>query len=455
MTTFSPLWRHPLAIAGALIATAAGVCFIVLAVASLAGIVHNPYAGLVVWIAIPALLVVGLLLVPLGMWLERRRIAHHARPADWLVLDFRRTGVRRMVLIVIALTVVNVTIILAAGYGSLHYMDSPTFCGQVCHTPMRPQFTAWRAASHAGATCAQCHIAEGPVGFLRAKLAGVRQLGHALTNSYERPIHPGAKMPPGAQAGTCRACHRPEQATGDQIRVVREYADDECSTETRTVLQMHLGAGGASGRAIHWHADPAIRVEYATTGEGDETIPYVKVTEANGRVTEYVASDAAPEMAHPPATALRVMDCIDCHNTVGHPMAPTATRAVDQAIALGQINRRLPFVRREGVRLLTVAYASEEAAMTGIDRDLPAFYASQGGAIDVQAIAQTVSALQAEYRRSVFPSMKVSWGAYPSHKGHTIATGCFRCHDSSHTDKTGAAISGDCDYCHKQLDTTP
>jgi hypothetical protein len=459
MTSFAALVRHPLAIAGVLIATAAGVSFVVLTVAGLAGLVHNPYAWLVVFIGLPALLVLGLLLIAAGTWLERRRLAHQSRAADWLVLDLRRTGVRRTVLIVSALTLINVSIILLAGYGSLHYMESPTFCGQVCHTPMRPQFTAWQMASHAGTECVQCHVGDGPRAFLRAKLAGVRQLRHVIANSYPRPIPPGADMPPGAQAATCRGCHRPEQAVGDRIRVVREYADDEANTETKTVLQMHLGAGSASGRAIHWHADPAIRVEYAATGEGNETIPYVKLTKPDGRVTEYLASDAdataTAAVTPPPTTALRRMDCIDCHNTVGHPMAPSAAQAVDQAIAFGQISRQLPYVRREGIKLLTVAYDSDEAAMTGIDRDLRRFYASYGDAIDAQAIARTVTALQAQYRRAVFPSMKVTWGAYPTQKGHTTATGCFRCHDDSHKDKTGATISGDCEYCHTQVQTPP
>ena len=46
------------------------------------------------------------------------------------------------------------------------------------------------------------------------------------------------------------------------------------------------------------------------------------------------------------------MDCTDCHNTAAHRIAPTAERAVDRAIAAGQISRKLPFVRREGVRLV-------------------------------------------------------------------------------------------------------
>ena len=52
------------------------------------------------------------------------------------------------------------------------------------------------------------------------------------------------------------------------------------------------------------------------------------------------------------------MDCIDCHNAAAHRIAPTAEQAVDRAIAGGQLNRQLPFVRREAIRLVKSGYAT-------------------------------------------------------------------------------------------------
>jgi hypothetical protein len=149
------------------------------------------------------------------------------------------------------------------------------------------------------------------------------------------------------------------------------------------------------------------------------------------------------------------MDCIDCHNTVGHPIAPTAEQAVDQAIAAGLVSRQLPHARREGVRLLKAAYTSEDEAMRAIENGFRAFYQSGGAGVDPDTIGRSAAALQAVYRRNVFPAMKVAWGSYPSNKGHFTAPGCFRCHDDSHADQSGATISSDCDYCHKQIDTPP
>ena len=44
--------------------------------------------------------------------------------------------------------------------------------------------------------------------------------------------------------------------------------------------------------------------------------------------------------------------------------------------------------------------------------------------------------------------MKVTWGTYPNQLGHTVSTGCFRCHDESHKTAAGQAISQDCSTCH-------
>src|SRR4029078_2177063 len=98
-------------------------------------------------------------------------------------------------------------------------------------------------------------------------------------------------------------------------------------------------------------------------------------------------------------------------------------KAVDHAIASGAVSRQLPFVRREGVRLLTATYANEDAAMDGIARGLKGFYASHGGTADQQAVDRAAAALQDAYRHNVFPTMKVSFGEYPHNKMHIDSPG--------------------------------
>ena len=444
---------HPVAIVGVVVTTVAAVLFITLLIAMLTGLEANPYAGLVVLVAIPALFVAGLVLIPVGVWLRHRQLQRDTDAvADWPVVDFRRVRVRRTALLVAALTAVNIVILLVAGYGSLHWMESPGFCGQVCHAPMHPQFTAWSSGPHARIACVACHIGEGPGAFVHAKLNGVRQLMHVATNSYPRPIPPGAEMRAGAQAQTCAGCHQAGRAVGDRMRVIREYADDEANAETITVLQMHVSSASSVPRAIHWHADPGVRIEYVATDAERQTIPYVRVTDANGNVKEFVAPDTPDQTVR--EGSRRVMDCVDCHNTVGHPMAATPEEGVDRAIAAGLVSRDLPFVRREGVRLVKASYPTEGAALQAIEQGLRSVYQSRSPAVDQQALARTVSGVQDVYRRNVFPAMKVSWGAYPTNKGHITSNGCFRCHDDSHKAKDGTAINADCAYCHLQVDTS-
>ena len=218
MTRRAALARHPVAIIGVVITTVAAVAFLALAAAAAAGLFDNPYAGLIIFVALPAIFLIGLLLIPVGMWLSARRLKRDpAAVLDWPVVDLRRGPVRRAVAIVVALSAVNVVILLVAGYGSLHWMESPSFCGQTCHTPMHPQFTAWQQASHSRVACVTCHIGEGGSAFVRYKLAGARQLMHVLSNSFPRPIPPGADMRPAIEV--CGSCHNPSTNLGERLRV--------------------------------------------------------------------------------------------------------------------------------------------------------------------------------------------------------------------------------------------
>src|SRR5262249_56768534 len=109
------LVRHPVAIAGVVLATVSAVVFVALFGAEMLGLFHNPYAGLVVFVALPALFVLGLLLIPFGMWLEQRRLsAHPEAPRNWFVFDFGLARTRRWALIIIALSAVNLVILLVA-----------------------------------------------------------------------------------------------------------------------------------------------------------------------------------------------------------------------------------------------------------------------------------------------------------------------------------------------------
>jgi hypothetical protein len=48
--------------------------------------------------------------------------------------------------------------------------------------------------------------------------------------------------------------------------------------------------------------------------------------------------------------------------------------------------------------------------------------------------------------------MKVTFGTYPTNKGHITSNGCLRCHDGEHAAPDGKTINADCEYCHTQIE---
>jgi hypothetical protein len=213
-------------------------------------------------------------------------------------------------------------------------------------------------------------------------------------------------------------------------------------------MTLRVGGGGWEGggpHGIHWHASPGTRIEYIATDDRRETIPWVRVVSGRGEVREYVGEGITPEQI---ATAeRRVMDCTDCHNRQGHPIAATPDRAVDEALARGLLPR-LPFVRREAIAVLTDPARDAAQADREITERLTAFYASH--AIEGQQVSQAIAATRQLYATNVFPEMRVGWGTYPNQQGHTDFPGCFRCHDETKQTATGLVLSQDCESCHRQ-----
>jgi hypothetical protein len=98
------------------------------------------------------------------------------------------------------------------------------------------------------------------------------------------------------------------------------------------------------------------------------------------------------------------------------------------------------------VAALSAEYQTQADGLEGIARAIAATRAP-GNPLD-PALADVIRTVQDLYRTNVFPSMKVGWGTYPTHLGHTSSPGCFRCHDDGHRAADGAVISGECSLCH-------
>ena len=448
------LIRSPISVVGMVLTTMSAVLFLIVFLADLFGWHSNPYLGIVFFLILPGVFLFGLCLIPLGAWIERRRRARGRAPSEvhWPRIDLNDPAQRTTAVIVFAVTMANIVIVSLAAYRGVEYMDSPQFCGQVCHTVMKPEFTAYQDGPHSRVTCVQCHIGPGASWFAKSKISGARQVLAVTFHTYSRPIpSPVQNLRPARD--TCEQCHWPEKFHGDKVRRIFEFAADEKNTESVTVMQVHVGGGSERlgiAQGIHWHMNVANEVEYIATDDKRQVIPWVRVKDRFGNVREFSAEGVTAEQLA--KGERRRMDCMDCHNRPSHPMAATPERAVDELIARGQIPRTLPFVRREAVKALKVTYPTQEAAGEGISRTLRDFYRSQYPQAYMSQrpdVEKAVQATETVYRRNVFPEMNVQFGTYPNNIGHMDFPGCFRCHDDNHKSKDGKAIGQDCESCHK------
>jgi hypothetical protein len=437
------LCNNWISLAGVVIVTTATIFWLFLLPTTLRGHAENPYVGILAFLTIPIPFFGGLLMIPLGIWLKRKREGRTGiYPVDFPPLTWSNPELRKLVYFVGVTTVLNIVIASQLAYGAVGYMDSVTFCGQTCHTVMQPEFVAYQNSPHSRVECVKCHIGPGAGWFVKSKLSGVGQVFAVTFNTHPRPIPtPVHDLRPARE--TCEACHWPQKYGEDRVRVVSKFAEDEANTRTKSVLLMKIG-GGNHGIGIHGtHLGPGIVIRYRHSDESRQNIPWVEY-EVNGARKVYLAEGAKPDGA---GLTEREMDCMDCHNRPSHTFE-LPERALDRALANGLISASLPFAKKNALEVLKANYLSRLEAQEKIPAAFAKFYEGNTRPADVAASARQVLEI---YNRNIFPEMKVTWGRYPNNIGHTDFPGCYRCHDDAHKATDGKTISQDCNACHNLL----
>jgi hypothetical protein len=446
---------NPISLSGVVLVTSAAVLWIFLLPTLLQGETGNPYLGIPAFLVLPAVFVGGLLLIPLGIAIRRRRAQASAEEAGLPKLSRAAPALRHLLTFVGAATIANIIIVSQWGYSAVTYMDSSSFCGLTCHNVMRPEYTAYVDSSHARVKCVGCHIGPGASWFVRSKLSGAGQVLAVALQNYPKPIpSPVANLRPAQE--TCEQCHWPQRFTGDRFVVRTSYAaDDENNRASSTVLLLKVGGRTWRGSVgIHGvHVDGKARMVYTATDKRRQAIPRVTYVAADGKTTVFDSAEAKANETDLAAGETRTMDCLDCHNRPTH-VFQLPERAVDQALAAGQISPALPYIKREAVAALRRPYGARDEALRGIAAYLESFYQRQYPAVYRESkteIDRARAAIQAIYERNVFPEMNVTWGTYPNNIGHMDFPGCFRCHDGAHKSKDGREIPSDCGTCHDLL----
>ena len=447
------LGQNPVSLTGAVITTSAALTTIAFWFYEifLPGPPH-PYIGILVFLILPAIFAVGLLLIPLGIWLRRRSLRGSGLlPASFPAIDLHLPVVRRTFEWVALATGINLLIIGTASYRGVEYLDSTNFCGTTCHV-MLPENTTYHVSPHAHVACVDCHIGPGLPWMVRAKLTGLRQVYMVATHTYPRPIpSPVKDLRPASQ--TCEQCHWPGRFAGNRLLVRTSYTEDEKNTPQTDVVMLKVGGSNGQGMSgIHGrHLADAARIRYVSTDPQRQTIPAVYYTDDKGKTTEFLSGDAKPTKEQLDRAEHRVMDCLDCHNRPAH-VAELPENAVDKQMSIGRISPDLPYIRKKAVEVLKVNYSTREVAEQSITREITKFYQSNYPEIDGArgaAVKQAAQEVANIYLRNIFPDMRVTWGTHPNNLGHTDSLGCFRCHDGGHTSADGQTITNDCSACHQ------
>lgn len=344
------------------------------------------------------------------------------------------------------LGVVTLLVLVAGAYG-WNYTNSPSFCADGCHT-MPPQGVTYGLSPHANVYCTECHIGRAFVGTqLSRKTQDVREVIAMTTASYEYPIR-ATRLFPSRQ--TCEQCHLPEKFSDDSLRTITHYANNEENTETTTYLVMKTGGGSEReglGLGIHWHVSNV--VEFYSDDGMQQDIPYVRVHNDDGSVTEYVDIESGIDLDTIQDAELLQMDCITCHNRIAHDFR-SPEDAVDDYMSRDLISPEIPDIRQNGTMILRGGYESTAEGLEAIaglaeryQGEYSDFYAE-----NTELVEEAVASLQEIYETIVFHDQEVDWGTHPNNIGHVEAPGCFRCHDGKHLNAQNEAIRLECNVCH-------
>src|SRR5215831_18328188 len=110
------LTSHWLSMVGALLATVAGCAWLVALPSHVRGQPANPYIGLLLFIALPIVFALGLILMPIGLWLSRHAVRQGLRQ-----VPSRKDSLKRLAIFLAVATFLNIVIMSQLSYGALTY----------------------------------------------------------------------------------------------------------------------------------------------------------------------------------------------------------------------------------------------------------------------------------------------------------------------------------------------
>jgi len=410
------------------------------------------YLGIITYILLPPFLIIGLILIPIGARRKQHRVHDglEKKHPKHIVIDPTSPTHQNAVLVFMIGTAILLMMTAIGCYKAYNFTESQRFCGVTCHGIMKPEYTEYLQSPHARVKCVDCHIGSGAGWYVRYKMAGVKMLIKAIDGSYSRPTPaPVDSMRPASE--TCEQCHWPGKSFSAIQLKKTYYADDPSQTPPWTIkILMRTGGSQKGEYGIHAHMYYDQDIYYVPEDAKRQKISWIKTVSKDGKVKIFTTSDSPYKEIAPPASKIRKMDCIDCHNRPTHRFqAPEVL--INRALADGFISASIPMVKSKAVDALAGEYKNSSEAIEKIGSSLKEYYSKKQAAYyaDHQAtVEQAIRYVIFLYQGNFFPEMKSRWDAYPDNIGHMISLGCFRCHDDEHKAKTGEVISRNCTLCH-------
>ncbi|MGD1084355.1 MAG: NapC/NirT family cytochrome c [Verrucomicrobiota bacterium] len=437
------LFRNWVSLAGLVLMASSVFAFVLLFFLDTIAHTSNPYVGILTFLVAPAFFFAGLMLILFWAWRWRRKMAKANGGAAGLRIDvdFSRARDRKLLSFFIPASVGFLLITAIVSYHTYQFTESVQFCGESCHTVMKPELTTYLHSPHARVACAECHIGKGATWYVRSKLSGTYQVYATLTKKYPTPIPTPVKNLRPAQE-TCEQCHWPSQFVGNLDRTFSYYLPDQTNTLYSVRLLLHVGGGDPTHgptSGIHWHMNVANKIEYVAADSARQQIPWVRMTDRQGVVTVFRTKSFTNDVSQ---MEIRRMDCMDCHNRPAHKLQSPES-AVNLAMSLGRLPL-LPYIKTNAVGVLCRPYTNQTQALEGIATTLAQQFPND------PRVREAIAAVQEIYTNNFFPEMKASWRDYPDNIGHKDFPGCFRCHDGKHVSSTTQTMikANDCNVCH-------
>jgi nitrate/TMAO reductase-like tetraheme cytochrome c subunit len=450
---FPEVFYNMTTVVGAAIAFVSSGVIVLLMIVDLFWKSFPPYFGLVTYILMPSILILGLLIIPVGAIIQRRRLHRQKTGQEkppFPKIDLNDNRQRTAFFFFSTGTLLLIFLTAIGGYRAFEITESVTFCGKVCHAVMKPEYTTYTHSPHARVACVQCHVGPGASWYVRSKLSGAYQVYAVLFNKYPRPIPtPIKNLRPARE--TCEQCHWPQSFVGER-RITKEYFMED-SSNSRWTIDMLLKIGQSTAaeekRApVHWHVTNT--VEYLSTDSTLQNITWVRVVKPDGKSQVFTTDNNPFTPDSVRKSKVKTMDCMDCHNRPTH-IIKTPGDAVNDAMASGAIDPSLPWVKQVAVNALLPRYTNTQIALDSIAVSVNSFYRERYPQIASQRageINKAITTLKGIYQNNFFPYMRVDWRAYNNDIGHMNYLGCFRCHDGNHKSENGQVIPNKCETCH-------